>query len=60
MLVQVRQSVRDLIAARKPMDEVVAAEPTKEFDGKWGGGYVTPEVFTEMVFSSLAGTRASR
>jgi hypothetical protein len=39
---------------------VVAAEPTKEFDGKWGGGYVTPEVFTKMVFSSLAGTRASR
>jgi glyoxylase-like metal-dependent hydrolase (beta-lactamase superfamily II) len=60
MLVQVRQSVKDLIAAGKTMDEVVAAAPTKEFDANWGSGYVTPEVFTKMVFSSLAGTSASR
>jgi cyclase len=60
MLVQVRQSVKDLIAAGKTMDEVVAAAPTKEFDAKWGSGYVTPEVFTRMVFSSLSGTAASR
>jgi hypothetical protein len=38
------------------MDEVVAAAPTKDFDAKWGSGYVTPDVFTKMVFSSLAGT----
>ena len=60
MLVQVRQGVKDLIAAGKTMDEVVAAAPTKEFDAKWGSGYVTPEVFTKMVFSSLAGTSVNR
>jgi hypothetical protein len=42
------------------MDEVVAAVPTKDFDGRWASGYVTPEVFTRMVFSSLAGSSASR
>jgi glyoxylase-like metal-dependent hydrolase (beta-lactamase superfamily II) len=60
MLVQVRQRVKDLIAAGKTMDEVVAAAPTKDFDGRWGSGYVTAKVFTEMVFSSLAGTGGSR
>ena len=60
MLVQVRQRVKDLIAAGKTMDEVVAAVPTKDFDARWASGYVTPEVFTKMVFSSLAGTNGSR
>jgi glyoxylase-like metal-dependent hydrolase (beta-lactamase superfamily II) len=56
MLMQVRQRVINLIAAGKTMNEVVAAAPTKDFDATWGGGYVTPDVFTKMVFSSLAGT----
>jgi glyoxylase-like metal-dependent hydrolase (beta-lactamase superfamily II) len=60
MLMQVRQRVKDLIAGGKTMDEVVRAAPTKDFDARWAGGYVTPEVFTQMVFSSLAGTGASR
>jgi cyclase len=60
MLVQVRQRVKDLVAAGKTMDEVVAAVPTKDFDARWASGYVTPEVFTRMVFSSLAGANGSR
>jgi len=31
----------------------VAAAPTKDFDAKWGSGYVSPDVFTRMVYSSL-------
>jgi cyclase len=53
MLVQVRQRIEVLIAAGKTIDEAVAAEPTKDFDSKWGRGYVTPDVFTRLVFSSL-------
>ena len=60
MLIQVRQRVKDLIAAGKTMDEVVTAAPTKDFDARWASGYVTPVVFTKMVFSSLTGTGTSR
>jgi cyclase len=60
MLVQVRQRVKDLITAGKTMDEVVAATPTKDFDARWASGYVTPEVFTRMVFSSLADDNGNR
>jgi hypothetical protein len=59
MLVQIRRRIKDLIVAGKTMDEVVAALPTKDFDARWAGGYVTPEVFMRMVFSSLEGTKAS-
>jgi len=60
MLVQIRQRIKALIAAGKTMDETVAATPTKDFDTKWGGGYVTPDVFTKIVFSSLTTSSASR
>jgi cyclase len=60
MLVQVRQRIQVLIAAGKTMDEAVAPAPTKDFDTKWGSGYVPPDVFTEMVFTSLNSSRTSR
>jgi len=55
MLAQVRQRIKALITAGKTMDEAVATAPTKDFDAKWGSGYVTPDVFTKIVFSSLTG-----
>ncbi|MHB8217690.1 MAG: MBL fold metallo-hydrolase [Candidatus Sulfotelmatobacter sp.] len=60
MLAQVRQRIKDLIAAGKTMDEVVGAAPTKDLNAKWGGGYVTADVFTKMVFSSLVGISSAR
>ncbi len=59
MLVQVRQRIQALIAAGKTMDEALAARPTQDFDGAWGGGYVTANVFTKMVFSSLGNTSSA-
>jgi cyclase len=59
MLVEVRQRVKGLITAGKTINEAVAAAPTRNFDAAWGGGYVTPEVFIRMVFTSLAGVGGS-
>jgi glyoxylase-like metal-dependent hydrolase (beta-lactamase superfamily II) len=60
MLVQIRQRIQDLIAAGKTIDQAVAAAPTKDFDAKWGSGYVPADVFTRMVFSSLNNSSGSR
>jgi cyclase len=60
MLLQVRQRVKALISAGKTIDQAVAAGPTKDYDSRWGGGYLTPEIFTRMVFSSLADVSATR
>ncbi len=53
MLVQVRQRIKVLVGAGKTMDEAVATAPTKDFDAEWGQGYVSPDVFVRMVFTSL-------
>jgi glyoxylase-like metal-dependent hydrolase (beta-lactamase superfamily II) len=54
MLVQVRQRIKVLVAAGKTIDEAVAAAPTKDFDSQWGRGYVSPDVFVRMVFTSVS------
>ena len=53
MLVQVRQRIKVLVAAGKTIDEPVSPAPTKDFDAEWGRGYVSPDVFVRMVFTSL-------
>jgi glyoxylase-like metal-dependent hydrolase (beta-lactamase superfamily II) len=60
MLAQVRQRIKALITTGKTMDETVATAPTKDFDAKWGTGYVTPDVFTKIIFSSLTAGSASK
>jgi cyclase len=53
MLVQGRQRIKALVGAGRTIDEAVAAAPTKDFDAQWGRGYVSPDVFVRMVFTSL-------
>ena len=55
MLAAVRERLRDLIAQGKSADEAVKARPTAAFDAKWGGGFMKPDVFTRIVYSSLKG-----
>jgi len=55
-LVQVRQRIKALVGAGRAIDEAVAAAPTKDFDAQWGRGYVSPDVFVRMVFTSLTGS----
>lgn len=55
MLVGVRDRIAAEIAQGKTVDEVVAANPTAEYDAEWGGGFLEPAVFTRIVYSDLAG-----
>lgn len=59
MLVQVRGRIQSLIASGKTMQETVDGAPTKEFDDKWGSGYVPADIFTAMVFASLSNSSQS-
>src|SRR6202049_2634066 len=60
MLVQVRQRIKVLITAGKTMDERGGGAGHKNIDATRGGGYVTPDVFTKIVFSSLIKSSASQ
>jgi glyoxylase-like metal-dependent hydrolase (beta-lactamase superfamily II) len=59
MLTIVRDRVQDLIARGKTMEEVRAARPTLDYDGRYGAetGPWTTDLFIEAVYHELAATR---
>jgi len=55
MLVTVRDRIRPMVKAGRTLAEVRAAAPTKDLDGKWGKGFLSPAQFVEMVFKIYGG-----
>lgn len=54
MLTQVRDNIAQAIADGKSMAEVIAMQPTKEFDEKYGqGGPLTIDKFVELCYMDL-------
>jgi len=53
MLATVRDRIAKLIEAGKTQDEVIAAQPTREFDARWGGGSLQPDVWVGRVYVDL-------
>ena len=54
MLAKVTASVERMVKAKKTLQEVLAAKPSKDFDAAWGGGFLKPDQFVEIVYTSLA------
>lgn len=54
MVKTVRDRVAALVARRRTLAQVVAAKPTAEFDAKWGGGFLKPEVFVTILYNDLS------
>lgn len=54
MLTTIRDNVSKLMQEGKTMEEVVAAKPTKEFDEKWGKGFLPPDKFAGLVYMDLS------
>jgi cyclase len=53
MLVTVRDRVQAQKKAGKKVEEVVAAKPTADLDAAWGNGFLKPEQFVGIVYSTL-------
>lgn len=53
MLVTVRDRVQKLKTSGKKLEEVVAENPTKEFDPTWGKGFMPPPMFIGVVYNTL-------
>ncbi len=54
MLKVTRVSMQSLIDRGMSEDEAVAARPTAEFDGQYGGGFMNPENFNRLLYQSLS------
>ncbi len=53
MLMTVRDRVKKAIAEGKTLEEIKAANLTSEYDEAWGGGFINPERFVDIVYTSL-------
>jgi len=48
-----RDRVHKLKSGGKTLDEVVAANPTAEFDATWGKGFMNAKNFLGLVYNTL-------
>ncbi len=53
MLVAVKDKVAREIKRGKTLEAAVAARPTSDFDSAWGKGFLKPDQFVTIVYSSL-------
>ena len=53
MMVTVRDRVQKLKTSGRTMDDAVAAKPTADLDATWGKGFLPPDGFVRIVYSTL-------
>jgi glyoxylase-like metal-dependent hydrolase (beta-lactamase superfamily II) len=53
MLAAVRDAVAPLVKKGLTLEQVVAAKPTQALDAKWGGGFMKPDTFAKIAYTSL-------
>lgn len=53
MLIATRETVLALKRTGRSVEAVVAARPTAEFDADWGGGFITPDLFTRLIYRGI-------
>lgn len=53
MLASVRDRVQKLKSSGQTVDQVIAANPTAEFDAVWGKGFIDPKRFVGLVYATL-------
>lgn len=53
MLADVSQRIEGLMSEGRTLEEIRAAAPSAAYDEAWGGGFVTPERFVEMIYLDL-------
>ena len=55
MIVTIRDRVQAAMKKGSTLAQIKTAGVSKEFDDRWGKGFIKPDVFAEMVYRSLGG-----
>jgi glyoxylase-like metal-dependent hydrolase (beta-lactamase superfamily II) len=53
VLAKIRDRIKPLVAAGKSLEDVKAAQPTREWDATYGTGFMKPELWLGIVYNSL-------
>ena len=54
MLKILRSNIQKLLADGKSQEEVIAANPTADYDETWGQGFLSPEKFVTILYNDLS------
>jgi glyoxylase-like metal-dependent hydrolase (beta-lactamase superfamily II) len=54
MLKTISSRMRKLIAGQETLEQIQAVEPTKEFDEKYGNGFINNTAFVEMLYKDMS------
>ena len=54
MLHTIQARIEPMVKSGKSVQQVAAAKPTKDFDAKWGGGFLKPDQFAGLVYTGIA------
>jgi cyclase len=57
MLAAIGTKVEAMAKAGKTLPEVIAAKPSSDYDAAWGNGFLKPDQFVEIVYSSAVKKR---
>lgn len=53
MLRTIQVRVEPMVKSNKTLQQVVDAKPTKDFDAKWGKGFLTPDQFATLAYTGI-------
>lgn len=53
MLATVSGRIKAQIREGRKLEEIVASKPTRDYDEKWGKGFIKPDKFVEMIVRNL-------
>ena len=54
MITIIRDRVQYMIDQGMSLNEVLAAQPSRDYDGRYGGGFISPEQFITSVYNTLS------
>jgi glyoxylase-like metal-dependent hydrolase (beta-lactamase superfamily II) len=58
MLAAVNEKVSSAMKGGKTLEQLQAAEPTKDYDAKWGNGFLKPADFVRMLHMGKSGKQS--
>lgn len=53
MLVAMRKKIHGMVEQGRTQGQIIAAKPSADYDEKWGGGFMQPDVWVGIVAKSL-------
>jgi cyclase len=54
MLKTISSSIGKMMSGQSTLEQIQAAAPTRDFDGKYGGGFIKNTAFVEMLYKDMA------